>query len=377
MLSDIALAITEATTNVVLHAYRDRAEPGTVNIKAERDRRPRVPLRARRGQRARPRVDSPGLGLGLGLIAQVADSADVRAPETGGTEVIMRFNVVARRLESLRDAAGALRARRFGRPRARGLARAAHARGGGRAALDAAGLPPRAGRRVRQARHAAPRLRRGGRGRARARLRAGAAAARRPRRRLPLRSRWRSTSCGRSRTRSSAPTTRFADEGERLAGALRDARRRRARGRGAGRVLPGRLQRQRPRAGEADRHRPAARPRRARCSAPRSSSATARASAPCSTTSTPRSSSPGTPTTAGAVDEEVPGVTLDAVEAAVIAAYGDARAGDAGRGHARPRPPPRTPTRTIGDRALRFPLGPSHAPERHNEPKAAIRGLAP
>ncbi len=40
-----------------------------------------------------PRVDSPGLGLGLGLIAQVADSADVRAPEDGGTEVVMRFNV--------------------------------------------------------------------------------------------------------------------------------------------------------------------------------------------------------------------------------------------------------------------------------------------
>ena len=40
-----------------------------------------------------PRVDSPGLGLGLGLIAQVADSADVRTPETGGTEVVMRFNV--------------------------------------------------------------------------------------------------------------------------------------------------------------------------------------------------------------------------------------------------------------------------------------------
>ena len=30
-------------------------------------------------------------GLGLGLIAQVADSADVRAPESGGTEVVMRF----------------------------------------------------------------------------------------------------------------------------------------------------------------------------------------------------------------------------------------------------------------------------------------------
>ncbi len=47
-----------------------------------------------------PRVDSPGLGLGLGLIAQVADSADVRAPESGGTEVLMRFNI-ARVLESL------------------------------------------------------------------------------------------------------------------------------------------------------------------------------------------------------------------------------------------------------------------------------------
>ena len=30
VLSDIALAVTEATTNVVLHAYRDREVPGTV-----------------------------------------------------------------------------------------------------------------------------------------------------------------------------------------------------------------------------------------------------------------------------------------------------------------------------------------------------------
>jgi anti-sigma regulatory factor (Ser/Thr protein kinase) len=93
VLSDIALAITEAATNVVLHAYRDHAEPGNVTIEAEfvgdhvcfyvRDE----------GSGLAPRVDSPGLGLGLGLIAQVADSADVRAPESGGTEGVMRFNV--------------------------------------------------------------------------------------------------------------------------------------------------------------------------------------------------------------------------------------------------------------------------------------------
>ena len=35
ILSDIALAITEATTNVVLHAYRDRPLPGSVSIKGE------------------------------------------------------------------------------------------------------------------------------------------------------------------------------------------------------------------------------------------------------------------------------------------------------------------------------------------------------
>ena len=93
VLSDIALAITEATTNVVLHAYRDTDAPGTVNIIAERyDDHVCFYVRDQ-GSGLAPRVDSPGLGLGLGLIAQVADSADVRAPESGGTEVIMRFGL--------------------------------------------------------------------------------------------------------------------------------------------------------------------------------------------------------------------------------------------------------------------------------------------
>jgi serine/threonine-protein kinase RsbW len=93
VLSDIALAVTEAATNVVLHAYRDRAEPGTVTIEVEREA-DHVCIYVRdEGSGLAPRVDSPGLGLGLGLIAQVADSADVRAPETGGTEVVMRFNL--------------------------------------------------------------------------------------------------------------------------------------------------------------------------------------------------------------------------------------------------------------------------------------------
>jgi anti-sigma regulatory factor (Ser/Thr protein kinase) len=93
VLSDIALAVTEAATNVVLHAYRDREEPGGLMIEVERvDDHVSISVRDE-GTGLAPRVDSPGLGLGLGLIAQVADSADVRAPETGGTEVVMRFNL--------------------------------------------------------------------------------------------------------------------------------------------------------------------------------------------------------------------------------------------------------------------------------------------
>lgn len=93
VLSDIALAITEATTNVVLHAYRDREVPGMVMIEAQsHDDHVRLYVRDD-GTGLAPRVDSPGLGLGLGLIAQVADAADVRTPESGGTEVMMRFNL--------------------------------------------------------------------------------------------------------------------------------------------------------------------------------------------------------------------------------------------------------------------------------------------
>ena len=93
VLSDIALAVTEATTNVVLHAYRDREHPGSVTIRAERVDSLVCISVLDEGTGLAPRVDSPGLGLGLGLIAQVADSADVRAPESGGTEVVMRFSV--------------------------------------------------------------------------------------------------------------------------------------------------------------------------------------------------------------------------------------------------------------------------------------------
>jgi serine/threonine-protein kinase RsbW len=94
LLGDIALAVTEAATNAVMHAYIGQERPGPIAIQVERCAG-HLCVRVRdSGTGLRPRLDSPGLGLGLGLIAQVSDATDVRAPETGGTEVVMRFNLV-------------------------------------------------------------------------------------------------------------------------------------------------------------------------------------------------------------------------------------------------------------------------------------------
>ena len=94
-LEDMALAISEALTNIVLHAYRD-AEPGTFSMTVDvkpAEQRVQVLIRDS-GAGVAPRPDSTGLGLGLPLIAQVTESFELHdGPDGVGTEVRMTFKV--------------------------------------------------------------------------------------------------------------------------------------------------------------------------------------------------------------------------------------------------------------------------------------------
>src|SRR3954452_16146558 len=91
-LAAVELAISEATTNVVQHAYDDRNDPGPLTVAAETSEGCLLVTVADRGRGMRPRPDSPGLGLGLPLISQMTQSFEVHQPPDGGTVLAMRFD---------------------------------------------------------------------------------------------------------------------------------------------------------------------------------------------------------------------------------------------------------------------------------------------
>jgi serine/threonine-protein kinase RsbW len=90
-LAAVSLAVSEAVTNAVLHAYLDRETPGTVEVRAECENERVVVVVADHGRGMLPRTDSPGLGLGLPLIAQMTQSLEVHDRDGGGTEIRMSF----------------------------------------------------------------------------------------------------------------------------------------------------------------------------------------------------------------------------------------------------------------------------------------------
>ncbi len=91
-LADIKLAVTEACTNVVIHAY-EADDPGSLEVDATIDDGRLLVVIRDRGRGIVPRPDSPGLGLGLPLIATLAESLELGTDDLDHTEVRMTFRL--------------------------------------------------------------------------------------------------------------------------------------------------------------------------------------------------------------------------------------------------------------------------------------------
>ena len=88
--SDIALALSEAVSNAVLHAYVDRP-CGDVRVSVGMTEAEVAVVIEDDGRGMRPRPDSPGLGLGLPVIAMLAERTDTRSTPGQGTRVTAWF----------------------------------------------------------------------------------------------------------------------------------------------------------------------------------------------------------------------------------------------------------------------------------------------
>jgi PAS domain S-box-containing protein len=91
VLIDLALAVTEAVTNSVVHAFIDR-DPGIVRTHIQTGPDELVVVVTDNGRGMQPRADSPGLGLGLPTIASLTSAMDMHTAPGGGTVVAMTFD---------------------------------------------------------------------------------------------------------------------------------------------------------------------------------------------------------------------------------------------------------------------------------------------
>jgi serine/threonine-protein kinase RsbW len=90
-LSDVALVVSEAVTNVVNHAYVGR-EPGEVHVRLSIEGPELALVIEDQGGGLKPRPDSPGLGYGLALMVAVSKRFEAQTVAGSGTRLCAWFS---------------------------------------------------------------------------------------------------------------------------------------------------------------------------------------------------------------------------------------------------------------------------------------------
>lgn len=89
VVDDMRLAVTEACANVVRHAYAE--ERGSIDVVVRPRHESLEVVVADAGRGMGPSPDTRGPGLGLPLIAALADTFDIQARTPSGSRLVMSF----------------------------------------------------------------------------------------------------------------------------------------------------------------------------------------------------------------------------------------------------------------------------------------------
>ena len=90
LIEDMRLAVTEACTNVVRHAYHGE-EPGPIDVTIRPNGDKLELIVADQGAGIGPSPDLAGPGLGLPLIAALADHVEIEHAPSRGSRLAMSF----------------------------------------------------------------------------------------------------------------------------------------------------------------------------------------------------------------------------------------------------------------------------------------------
>ena len=90
LVADMRLAVTEACTNIVRHAYHD-GQPGPIDVVIRPNGDHLDLIVSDQGAGIGPSPDLAGPGLGLPLIAALADQVEIAHGPTRGSRLAMSF----------------------------------------------------------------------------------------------------------------------------------------------------------------------------------------------------------------------------------------------------------------------------------------------